>query len=417
MSNAPLRVLIVLTLLACAGLAPAEAGVRAGAETMVSLHGMFPSLAVDGREKGNFVLVWVEAETPASQGLGVFGRIISGDGPGDGGSIGPRFQVNTRTVGNQDFPKVAAGRNGSFVVAWQGGSESELNPPAGDGQGTGIFARRFSAAGVPQGSDLRASSSAEGNQIEPYVAVGEQGDFLVARRDVVDGLDSIVVARFSAAGSPLGDRVMKSTPLAFPDSPRLARSPQGYAAGWTDYVHCGNVEPDVSRGVVALFDGAGRRVARFAVTDPCAASSNLAFLVGSRAGFLAVFGLDRGGYVAQRFAPTGEQVGGRFKLPGQPLCLQCPAGRSLEAVAMDDRGRLAVVWEELKEGGYQLSAQVFSPRGRPLEKSFRVSETASNVRELPAVAFQNDGSLLVAWGRESETPGKTGLVLRGFQID
>ena len=54
--------------------------------------------------------------------------------------------VNTFTTSNQNNPAVAIDADGDFVVTWQSSDQ--------DGDGNGIYAQRYNASGVAQGSEF-----------------------------------------------------------------------------------------------------------------------------------------------------------------------------------------------------------------------------------------------------------------------
>src|SRR5438105_80364 len=68
---------------------------------------------------------------------------------------GPEFQVNTATDNNQEHASVAADAYGNFVVAWQSDRQ--------DGSGWGVYAQRYNAAGVAQGSESRVNTTTAGD--------------------------------------------------------------------------------------------------------------------------------------------------------------------------------------------------------------------------------------------------------------
>ncbi|MBX9580434.1 MAG: hypothetical protein K2X87_09010 [Gemmataceae bacterium] len=117
------------------------------------------------------------------------------------------IQVNTYTTGTQWFPSVAADATGNFVVVWS-------SYPGQDGSDEGIYAQRYSAAGVPQGSEFRVNTYTTGRQYSPTVAMDADGDFVVAWSSSPgsagssygqDGSSSGVYAqRYSAAGAAQG---------------------------------------------------------------------------------------------------------------------------------------------------------------------------------------------------------------------
>src|SRR6185295_10271780 len=93
---------------------------------------------------------------------------------------------------------LASDASGNFVVAWTSFGQ--------DGNGLGVFARRFDALGTPQGAELQINNYTTGDQGFPAVAADEDGAFVVSWRSYVqDGSDFGVFARsFSSAGAALG---------------------------------------------------------------------------------------------------------------------------------------------------------------------------------------------------------------------
>ncbi len=82
---------------------------------------------------GGFVVVWASDENVFdSDQFQVFGRRFSSDGT----ALSGQFQVNTYTTGSMYFPTTSCAQNGDFVVSW-------TQQPQEDGDGYGVFARRF----------------------------------------------------------------------------------------------------------------------------------------------------------------------------------------------------------------------------------------------------------------------------------
>src|SRR4051812_24139351 len=97
--------------------------------------------------------------------------------------IGPEFGVNTFTSFTQNSPAMAVDGDGDFVVAWQSTNQ--------DGDGYGIYAQRYSAAGqalprptgVPAGQgagEFRVNTATAQVQKQPSVAIDAGGDFVIA---------------------------------------------------------------------------------------------------------------------------------------------------------------------------------------------------------------------------------------------
>jgi len=113
-----------------------------------------------------------------------------GDGDGvfarrfdaSGAPLGAPFQVNTYTTSDQQDPAVDADADGNFVVVWQSGSTSG-GDPVQDGDGFGVFAQRFTSTAAPVGSEFQVNETTTSRQGYPAVAVDPAGNFVVAWSD------------------------------------------------------------------------------------------------------------------------------------------------------------------------------------------------------------------------------------------
>lgn len=393
---------------------PSSAQVTAGGEELLSPTGSEPALAVDDR--GGFVAAWVDVEAGDPEHLGGIRAALL---PPGSRRPGRPFAVNRTVPGAQFRPAVDADDTGRFVVVWQGGQPgADGQPRGGDGDGTGVFGQRFGAGGVRQGAELRLSGSNAGGQYFPQVALGKDGDFGVAWVETRDNVQRVKTAHFLADGTRQGpDLKMKAIGRDNNDGPRIAAYPDGFAVGWSEYSDCPLTGQE--SGVVARFDTSFQPVGEpYRLLGPVCSLSNgfgLAALEGSRAGILAVFSGPQG-YSVQRFAPSGAPLGARIPISQRAICQdrQC---EFVSAVALDDRGRFAVIWEARNVGvSSNLFAQFFTWRGRPLTGRIPVNLTPSVPPSGTAAALANDGTLVVAWTRGAKPPARSGLFLRRFQL-
>jgi hypothetical protein len=120
---------------------------------------ILPSVAVDAN--GGFVIIWQSISQ-----FGVIAQRYNAEGLPEGG----QFRVNTTTGPVQRNPEVAVNANGEIAFAW----ETQT-----DGSQSGILARRFGAAGVPQDSELRVNTYTTSPQVLASLAVDADGDMLV----------------------------------------------------------------------------------------------------------------------------------------------------------------------------------------------------------------------------------------------
>ena len=123
---------------------------------------------------GQFAIAWASDTAQDGAGYGVFARRFDASGNAKDGADIP---VNTTTAGNQAYPDLAMDEDGDFVVTWHSNASGN----------DGIYARRYSAAGVPQDGELLVNTDRTHNTVFPSVAADADGAFTVAWRS--DGQD------------------------------------------------------------------------------------------------------------------------------------------------------------------------------------------------------------------------------------
>jgi hypothetical protein len=191
---------------------------------------------------GNFVVVWQRDSGPAAD---VFGQRFAADGS----FVGGEFQVNSSTTGIDIDPSVTMDAAGNFVVVWATGQivarrydvngaplgpEFQVSATSGsyiprsavdaagnltvvwqapDGDDTGIFARRYDAAGAPLGAQFAVNAGTTGEQTLPVVAADAAGNFVVAWEDGLAGFSAgdIIAQRYDINGMILGPEFQVNT--------------------------------------------------------------------------------------------------------------------------------------------------------------------------------------------------------------
>lgn len=148
---------------------------------------------------GGFVVVW-ESDDQDGNLRGIFGQRFDSLGAPQG----TEFQVNSYTTGNQAAPAVDADANG-FVVVWDSFQ---------DGNGTGVFARRYDSNGLPSGSEFQVNTYTTTAQYDAAVAIGPSGDFAVVwtSNPGQDGHQHGVFGQgFDSLGDPVGSEFQVNT--------------------------------------------------------------------------------------------------------------------------------------------------------------------------------------------------------------
>ena len=138
---------------------------------------------------GRFVVVW--SSTQDGSGYGVFGRRYNAAGVAQGSE----FEVNAFTSGPQDVRSVSMAADGTFVVVWSSTQGGAGNQPT---------VRRFDASGAPLAAEFLANQFTQGTvQMYAGVASGANGRFVVAWNNFAQDGDGLGIfgRRFGAPDS------------------------------------------------------------------------------------------------------------------------------------------------------------------------------------------------------------------------
>ena len=208
------------------------AGTPLGAEFQVNVYttGYQSRAAVASHGGTGFVVVW---SSHVGAGTGNFYSSIQGRRYDAAGTpLGGEFQVNTYTSGFQGAPAVAADAAGS-VVAWEGLG-------GGTDPGSSVQARRYDAAGTPLGPQFQVNEGTAGEQRRPAVASDGAGNLVVAWESTyteTDGHPVIEARRFDAAGTPLGPDFQVNTSTNFiQTAPAVATDASGnFLVVWSSF--------------------------------------------------------------------------------------------------------------------------------------------------------------------------------------
>src|SRR5262249_37821832 len=111
-----------------------------------------------------------------------------------------------------------------------------------DGFGLGVYAKRYSAGGGPQGAEFLANTFTTGDQLSPAVAVGAAGDFVIPWASYRQGRDpthqsQVYPRRHSPPRSPAWAEIRVNTFTSGDHRrPAVAASPAGdFVVAWHSY--------------------------------------------------------------------------------------------------------------------------------------------------------------------------------------
>lgn len=210
-------------------------GLSDGAEFKIDqgsgVSARLPALTA-GRD--GYMVVW-EGEGDGTEGSEVYGRLLDAEGD----AVGPQFQLNATTLGEQRAPAVATGSDGNYMAVWYGRAESPIIYR--------VFGQAIGSDGALLGPELRISQSeVERAHALPEIAAAPNGEFLVAwllwfgdfqtavEAVRIDPLGNLVADDFRISQRPTSSRTIS-----------LAAGPRGdYLATWEGFT-AGNRPEDL----------------------------------------------------------------------------------------------------------------------------------------------------------------------------
>ena len=272
--------------------------------------------------------------------------------------VGGESRLNKTTAGSQIAVSIDSDASGNYVAVWAGDNLQ--------GWGTSdIVLQRFNAEGTPLGREERANPDWHGDQVNPDVAVANNGSFVVTWSSGDGDSYGIFARRFAADGAPLGNVIQV------------------------------NNTPDGEQGFsqVATNDATGTFVVVWA--------SN-----GQDGSGWGVYG--------QRFAADGTKQGDEFRVNSETLYDQDHPG-----VAMDETGDFVVVWQSFGQEGWDLDvrAQRYAADGASQGDEFRVNTYAGSSQQNPVVVMDAAGDFVVVWESYGQDGSGTGVYAQRYAAD
>lgn len=377
---------------------PFTSATAVGGETVVpsntgqSQH----SPAVARSASGDYVVVW------------------SGKGPGDADGIyfqrfdashvaqGVQTRVNTTTTDAQNEPQVAMDAAGNFVVVWT----SNLQ----DGNGTGVYARKFDNTGAALSGEVLVNTYIIGAQDQPDIAMDADGDFVVVwQSDGQDGHSEGVYGQlYNSSMTKVGTEFQVSTITAYKQyRPAVAMDADGdFVVAWED----SKADAGGPGIFVRRYDrtGTARDVLPVLANAISLKKQEFPDVAMDDAGNFVVVWTSQEqdtptsrGIYGQLFSADGTKTG-----PAEFLVNTFVTGEQTDAsVAMDADGDFVVTWESQNQdnpGDFLTGvyAQQFDSDAAKVGTELQVNTTVTGTQQTPQVAVDADGDFVVVWGGE-----------------
>lgn len=371
------------------------------------------SVAAAVKPMGELAVAWSSYGGDGS-GTGVLGRFYDGTGT----AVTAPQPLSNVTADNQQDPALAVDGDGNFLLAWDSANQ--------DGNGLGVYARRFAPQGTAlDASDVQVNTFTGGDQSRPAVAVGG-GNLLIAWSEADGSAGGVFAQRYSSQPdvvpptvgdllTPGGDLIPAGASLHQPlptlvvdFSERLTDAEVDNPANWV-VTQNGN---DITAGITAITQALDPARDRYEATLTFAAPLGTgAYTVTLHANVhdLAGNGLDGdgdgspGGDFTRAFSISGVlPVGTEFLVNDQYT-----TNRQVNPdIARDAQGNFVVAWQSLNEDGsdWGVFAQRYNAQGQEVGTEFRVNDNTAAWQSDPRVAMDPAGDLVITWVNRPSGP-------------
>ena len=306
-----------------------------------------PQIAI--ADSGSFAVVWISYKV--MQGANIAARLFDPNG----NPLGNEFIVNTFNEGYQGEPDIAMDTQGNFVIVWQSWDQ--------DGDGFGIFARKYSREGNPQGSPFQVNKTAVDDQMHPSVAMDGEGNFSVVWTSFGqdDRLTGIFAQRISRLNEFLGPEFQVNiTTQGWQDWPDIAMD------RWGNFIICWH---DI----------------RFTADDY--------------------------DIYARTFDKTAAIKGPEFRVNTYTQNRQM-----YPSIAADPQGNFTVCWQSENQDGedFGIYARIFDLYARPQGSEFLINTIRDKSQEFPAVAMTSLQALSFVWTGYEKNGTDTNIYARTY---
>lgn len=324
------------------------------------------------------------------------------------GPVGARIAVNGAEANPQIDPAVATGPDGNFIVVWQ-------SQPGTSTSYRSILARRYSANGdvldqVP--IELHQGPYSFSSNATPAVAVSATGDFVVTWVQPYDGTTigtAIRGQRLSAAGVKIGAVFGVDFEPAYNSHPSVAIDGQGrFLVAW-QAESTGNYGTTIQ---AQRYNTDGTRNGTRLVLSPTDnfTQEHPSVATNPQGNFVVAWDTGAGsGIRAQRFNANGTLRGAVVNVDGGGYARK-------PAVAVNLSGAFVVAWEgQGSSSGYDIVARGVTASGSIAGPQFPVSGLLPGDQTGAAIGMDVNGGFVVSWDRGAN--GSSGIAAQRFNAN
>ncbi|MFG1690702.1 metallophosphoesterase [Gemmatimonadota bacterium] len=328
--------------------------------------------------------------------------------------------VNIDDERHQRRPAVARSSGGRSVVVWEDDS-------SGTERVYQIYARTFDVHGCPWPVQFVVNAESAGDQRKPDVAMDDQGNYVVVWRDESDETGRPIKMRgFNADGTewlPQQSVHLDSEGFAIRDNPAVAMNGAGdFVVVWQETESPVSFQQNLEirmRGFPA--DGDPWTEPVTVNTDPSGQQSMPDVAIDDSGNAVVVW-QDESEESGHPIRMRGLDADGDEWLPQQSLDCEsdaCPY-QGNPAAAMNGAGDFVVVWQEASApfpANFEIRMQGFQSSGTPWPDAITVNSDQTRVQSNPATAMNDEGRIVVVWEDDrTGAEGKFQIYAAGFSF-
>jgi Ca2+-binding RTX toxin-like protein len=331
----------------------------------------------------------------------------------NGVAQGSEFRVNTTTINSQLDSAITGLAAGGFVVTWMSLGQ--------DGSGYGIYAQRYGSNGVAQGSEFRVNTYTADAQLYPSIAALTDGGFVVTWEswDQDGSLEGIYAQRYDSNGAVQGSEFQVNTYTTnsqyIPSITALIAG--GFVVTWT------SEGQDGSRGGIYAqrYDSNGvAQGSEFRVNTTTTDRQYLPSITAlNDGGFVVTWMSDgqdgsAGGIYAQRYDSNGAVQGSEIQVNTYTIDNQY-----YPSITVLNDGGFVVTWMSEGQDGslWGIYAQRYDSNGVAQGSEFRVNTTTTDSQHLPSITALIDGGFVVTWISEGQDGSGGGIYAQRYDAN
>jgi uncharacterized delta-60 repeat protein len=347
--------------------------------------------AVAMHSDGSFVVVWTENFGGGSK-MEVVGQLFAANGT----PAGTSFLINQNPSEDQRYAAVGMDSVGNFVVTWTG--KGGL-----DGNGEGVFARRFAADGTALGNEFQVNGYSTNHQRNSTIAVAQDGSFVIVWEG--EGLEDsygIFGQRYDFAGAALGGNflVNSSTGGGQFDASISINANKEFAVSWDDAngFHFGK------------FDLVGNPIGTQIVVSNLNTAGNGSILLNDDGSVVATWRSTISGLTQtylKIYDPSDNLV-----------ALNLVNGFTLTddftnpSISGDGSGDFVITWEGATDK--DVFARRFNSDGSYASSVFTVNPTLSGDQNMASVSVLSNSNFVIVWTDQGNGAPNQGVYARIF---